>query len=63
MNTCETCGGPLVPLGTLGNLMWFRCRDCGQELSANASREEQHARYIDCGPLAWDDRGGSDEGC
>ena len=21
-----------------------------------ASREEQHARYIDCGPAAWDDR-------
>jgi len=25
-------------------------------VSANASREEQHARYIDCGPAAWDDR-------
>ena len=22
----------------------------------NASREDQHARYIDCGPQAWDDR-------
>ena len=22
----------------------------------HASREEQHARYLDCGPLAWDDR-------
>ena len=22
-----------------------------------ATREEQHARYIDCGPGAWDDRG------
>lgn len=21
-----------------------------------ASREEQHARYLDCGPQAWDDR-------
>lgn len=21
-----------------------------------ASREEQHARYIDCGPQAWDDQ-------
>ncbi len=21
-----------------------------------ASREEQHARYIDCGPANWDDR-------
>lgn len=24
--------------------------------SRNASREEQHGRYIDCGPGAWDDR-------
>lgn len=23
-----------------------------------ASREEQHQRYIDCGPQAWDDEGG-----
>jgi hypothetical protein len=22
----------------------------------NATREEQHARYIDCGPNNWDDR-------
>jgi len=22
----------------------------------NASRAEQHARYLDCGPGAWDDR-------
>jgi hypothetical protein len=22
----------------------------------HASRAEQHARYLDCGPLAWDDR-------
>lgn len=22
-----------------------------------ASRADQHARYIDCGPQAWDDRG------
>jgi len=25
-----------------------------------ASREEQNARYIDCGPQAWDDRDGGD---
>lgn len=22
----------------------------------HASREEQHGRYLDCGPAAWDDR-------
>lgn len=25
-------------------------------LRRNASKAEQHARYIDCGPGAWDDR-------
>ena len=24
--------------------------------SEHASREEQNARYLDCGPLAWDDK-------
>lgn len=27
--------------------------------TASASREEQHQRYLDCGPAAWDDRGQS----
>jgi hypothetical protein len=26
------------------------------DIHRQASREEQHARYIDCGPQAWDDR-------
>jgi hypothetical protein len=25
------CGGPLVYLGTLGSLSWWRCRNCGQD--------------------------------
>jgi len=24
----------------------------------HASRQEQYGRYLDCGPLAWDDRAG-----
>lgn len=27
-----------------------------QSRERHASREEQYARYIDCGPAAWDDR-------
>jgi len=30
---CAMCGGPLVPLGTLGNLEHSRCRDCGMDQS------------------------------
>ena len=28
---CGICGGPLVPLGTLGRLAWSRCRNCGSQ--------------------------------
>ena len=27
--TCPCCAGHGVPLGALGRLHWFRCRDCG----------------------------------
>lgn len=30
---CKVCNGVLVFLGRLGNLDWFRCRDCGMEQS------------------------------
>ena len=26
---CPVCGGEPTPLGTLGNLLWFRCSQCG----------------------------------
>ena len=26
---CPKCEGEAVPLGALGKLMWYRCRDCG----------------------------------
>lgn len=30
---CSYCDGPLVSLGNLGNLSWYRCRDCGMDQS------------------------------
>ena len=43
--TCPECGGPGVPLGGLGNMMHYRCRDCGMgfhhEAGKNASVETQ----------------------
>ena len=32
---CTACGGQLVSLGVLGNLHWFRCRDCGIDQHAD----------------------------
>jgi len=31
--SCKLCGGPLMKMGGLGNLMWYRCRNCGMETS------------------------------
>ncbi len=28
---CEMCGGPAVSMGFLGDVEWFRCRNCGWE--------------------------------
>jgi len=33
MLSCLLCEGPLMLLGDLGGLGWFRCRDCGMEFS------------------------------
>jgi hypothetical protein len=35
---CCLCSGPLVPLGTLGNLQHFRCRNCGMDQSRKVAR-------------------------
>ena len=34
MERCIICGGPLVLLGELFKLAWFRCRDCGMDQAA-----------------------------
>jgi hypothetical protein len=40
MNDCQLCGGPLVPLGRLGNRDHLTCRDCGMACSRLAEAEE-----------------------
>ena len=30
---CPICGGPGIPLGTMGKREYFRCQDCGMEFS------------------------------
>lgn len=42
--TCDMCGGTLMPLGVLGRLSWFRCRQCGIEFSIDepADAEERN---------------------
>jgi hypothetical protein len=55
---CPNCGGNTT-------LKYARahdnqCKQCAEPAlrkpNARASRETQRARYIDCGPLNWDDR-------
>jgi tRNA(Ile2) C34 agmatinyltransferase TiaS len=33
---CPLCPGHGVPLGTLGRLRWYRCRDCGMDFNRTA---------------------------
>lgn len=30
---CEVCNGPVQELGGLGQLTWYRCRNCGHDSS------------------------------
>lgn len=50
---CPACSGPGLLLGDLGNLRWFRCRDCGihfhrkrhprkQRSPSATSKQERH---------------------
>ena len=45
---CPVCPGRGLPLGQLGSLRWYRCRDCGIDFhrrtkaSAGASRRREH---------------------
>lgn len=36
---CPVCPGRGVPLGTLGAVEWFRCRDCGIDFRRAVFRE------------------------
>lgn len=38
MGDCGLCGGPGVPLGVLGQLSWFRCRNCGIDFNIRIRR-------------------------
>jgi len=38
---CPRCGGPGVPMGTLGKLEWFRCRNCGWDFSVSSPTEDK----------------------
>lgn len=40
MNVCKICGGELNELGTLGNRLHLRCRNCGADCSVENSDNE-----------------------
>jgi hypothetical protein len=35
--SCSVCGGPLMPLGALGTVNHFRCRNCGMDSHARSA--------------------------
>ncbi len=42
---CPLCGGEGVSLGGLGNLAWYRCRDCGIEFNRPLHTEADLRRF------------------
>lgn len=48
--------GPDVADGSMTEDEAVECVLVPREDNGRASRAEQHARYLDCGPQAWDDR-------
>jgi len=44
---CGQCGGPGVPLGQLGSLMHFRCRNCGMMFSETLDEDQDKDREED----------------
>lgn len=50
MHDCEFCGGSLFPLGALGRMWHYRCRNCGMEaaseLGPEIEDEEPEDRYV-----------------
>jgi hypothetical protein len=58
---CKACSSQknCGPCYREGKGVVFGCTEHPEEIqhtTRRASREEQHARYIDCGYAAWDDR-------
>ncbi len=50
MTTCPTCGGDAAPLGTLGRLAHFACRDCGEQSSRPAAADVEPGHAPDSEP-------------
>jgi len=40
MKNCKLCGGPLLFLGKLGTMKWFRCRNCGMEFCRKVKKSK-----------------------
>jgi hypothetical protein len=37
---CPECGGPVILLGIMGRLAWYRCRNCGGTFCQREELEE-----------------------
>lgn len=40
--TCKICGGRCMPLGVLGNLKYFLCRNCGMQWSKRRKKKRDY---------------------
>lgn len=61
MMTCSICGGDLAELGTLGNLVWMRCVNCGMECSRPAEDLDDYLEALIGDAAEASERFGDDE--
>jgi hypothetical protein len=49
ISICPACSGPALHFGTLGNNLFFRCRQCGADHHHRVSGNQEHCDC--CGEL------------
>jgi len=41
LTNCSICEGELLPLGALGNIEYFRCRNCGAQFMFEKEKQDE----------------------
>lgn len=53
VEACKVCGGEAQPMGKLGRVMWFRCRQCGAEQHQDPEEQATEMKMLPTRPGFW----------
>ena len=45
---CPVCDGPGIEMGGLGNVVWYRCRNCGIEFKVDIAPDPAPFKEFEC---------------